>query len=180
MEPYLAYRAGMSLNRIAQTYGIANIRLLLDTMEHGLDQLNPYFDRDEFLAKARTALEIRRRDSGVGAERAAAAKKASTTPPEEESTQKRGAEWATIESTQPVRPQRRRALKPDLPWSGMPAKPYQRGVWTAAANARHEMADPMLPMTIEIQPSRKEQRKRQLEQGLRVILDTMPPGVRSR
>jgi FixJ family two-component response regulator len=36
------------------------------------------------------------------------------------------------------------------------------------------MAEPKLPLTIAIKPSRKDQRKRQLEQGLLVILDTRP------
>jgi DNA-binding NarL/FixJ family response regulator len=75
---------------------------------------------------------------------------------------------------QPVRPQVRRPLKPDLPWSGAPAQPYQRSAWTAAASARGEMAEPKLPISIEISPSRKDQRKRQLEQGIGVLLDTMP------
>jgi hypothetical protein len=181
MEPYLAFRDGMSLSRIAKTYGIANVRLLLNTMERGLDKLDPHLNRKQFLAKARTAVEIRRRDAGIGAERAAAEREAFTKPPEEESTQKRGAEWATVDSMQPVRPLRRRLLKPDQPWSGGPPRPLHRPVSTVtAAEVRHEMAEQepaaesKLPLTIAISPSRKEEQKRQLEQGLLVILDEMP------
>src|SRR5258708_1333415 len=39
LEPYFAFRDGMSLSRIATTYGIANIRLLLDKVEQVLNQL---------------------------------------------------------------------------------------------------------------------------------------------
>jgi hypothetical protein len=35
MEPYLAFRDGMSVNRIAKTYGIANVRLLLELSNAG-------------------------------------------------------------------------------------------------------------------------------------------------
>jgi DNA-binding NarL/FixJ family response regulator len=35
-------------------------------------------------------------------------------------------------------------------------------------------AEPKLPLTIAISPSRKDQQKRQLEQGILVLLDTMP------
>jgi hypothetical protein len=176
MEPYLAFRDGMSLNRIVTKYGIANIRLVLNRIECGLVQLDPHIDRNQFLAKARTALEIRRRDAGVGRERAAAERAASIKPPEDESAQKRGAEWATVDSMQPVRPQIRRKLKVDLPWSGAPAQPYHRSEWTTAREQMGEQqpAEFKLPLTIAIKPSRKDQRKRQLEQCLLIILDEMP------
>jgi hypothetical protein len=122
LEPYLAFRDGMSLSRIATTYGIANIRLLLDKIEQGLNQLEerPGFNRKYFLTKAKLAIEIRRRDAGVGAARAAAERAALAKPAEAESTEKRGAEWATIDnisiprSVSAARPSRKR----DEPWIG--------------------------------------------------------------
>jgi len=123
LEPYLAFREGMSLSRIATTYGVANIRLLLDKIEQGLNQLErerPYFDRKYFLTKAKRAIEIRRRDAGVGAARAAAERAALAKPAEAESTEKRGAEWATIDhiclprAVRHARPSR----KKDEPWIG--------------------------------------------------------------
>src|SRR5258708_36448467 len=91
----------MSLSRIETTYGIANIRLILDKVEQVLNQLErerPYFNRGYFLSKAKRAIEIRRRDAGVGAARAAAERAALAKPAEAESKEKRGAEWATIEN----------------------------------------------------------------------------------
>ncbi len=129
LEPYFAFRDGMSLGRIATTYGIANVRLLLDTIERGLNQLEqekPYFKREHFLTKAKRAVEIRRRDAGVGAALAAAEKAALAKPAEAESTEKRGAEWATIDHIWIPRAVRaaRSSRKKDEPWIG-DAKPRQ-------------------------------------------------------
>ena len=62
LEPYLAFRDGMSLSRIATTYGIANVRRVLDTIERGLDQLErekPYFNRELGGRSAQKRLTLR-------------------------------------------------------------------------------------------------------------------------
>jgi hypothetical protein len=135
----------------------------------------PRFNRGTFLNRLERAVDKRRRDARIGAERAAAKRDAFTKPPEGESPEKRGAEWATINHIPRVDGKTKKPEpKRDLPWSGAPAKPYHRSEWTAAADARQEMAEPKLPLTIAISPSRKDQRKRQLEQRLLIILDEMP------
>jgi len=127
LAPYIAFLDGQSLGRIVTTYGIANIRLFLDTVERWLDQLErdrPYFNRKYFLTKAKRAVEIRRRDAGVGAARAAAERAAMAKPAEPESTEKRGAEWATINHISIPRARATRpARKKDEPWVGTPLGP---------------------------------------------------------
>ena len=122
MEPYFAFRDGMDLRRIVKTYGVVNIRKVLDTLERVLkkaEQERPYFDREYFLGKAKRAVEIRRRDAGVGAERAAAEKAALAKPAEPESTEKRGREWATVDHVWAPRGDRiARPLRKDEPWVG--------------------------------------------------------------
>ena len=122
LEPYLAFCDGQNLARIVTTYGIANIRLFLDTVERWLDQLErdrPYFNRKYFLTKAKRAVEIRRRDAGVGTARAAAERAAMAKPAEAESKEKRGAEWATINHIDISRPRAARPVrKKDQPWVG--------------------------------------------------------------
>jgi hypothetical protein len=183
IEPYLAVQRGMSLGEAARKFNVAHIEQRMERVEMWLslcEQL-PRFRRATFLNRLERAVEKRRRDAGIGAESAAAQRAALTKPPEEESTQKRGAEWATINHIPRVDGKTKKPEpKRDQPWSGTPAQPYHRSVWTAAADARHEMAEPKLPLTIAISPSRKEQRKRQLEQCLLIILDEMPPSAHRR
>jgi hypothetical protein len=185
IEPYLAVQRGMSLGEAARKFNVAHIQQRMERVEMWLslcEQL-PRFKRATFLNRLERAVEKRRQDAAIGAERADAQREAFTKPPEEESPEKRGAEWATINHIPRVdRKTRKPEPKRDLPWSGAPAQPYHRSVWTTAADARDQMgeqqpAEPKLPLTIAISPSRKEQRKRQLEDGLLIILDTMPPGA---
>jgi hypothetical protein len=180
IEPYLAVQRGMSLGEAARKFNVAHIQQRLERVEMWLslcEQL-PRFNRGRFLNRLERAVEKRRRDAVIGAERAAAKREASTKLPEPESTQKRGAEWATINHIPRVDGKAKKPEpKRDLPWSGAPAQPYRRDVWTAAVDARHEMAEPKLPLTIAISPSRKDQRKRQLDKGLLIILDEMPPSA---
>ena len=72
MEPYFAFRDGMDLRRIVKTYGVVNIRKVLDTLERVLKKRNRSgltLIASIFSVRPNAPWEIRRRDAGVGAER---------------------------------------------------------------------------------------------------------------
>jgi hypothetical protein len=181
LEPYLAFHDGMSLGQIVKKFGVADIRRVLDRMEE------EFGHRDRFLARAKRAVGIRRRDAGIGAKRAAEERAAFTKPPEPESTIKRGKEWASVEHIYVPRVATAPRSKPkvkDLPWSGDPSppSPVRAAVSSAAAETNQKMSGkrpevferPAVVVPTTILAGKRKNRKRQLEQGLLRILETMP------
>jgi hypothetical protein len=71
IEPYLAVKRGMSLGEAARTFNVAHIQQRLERVEMWLslcEQL-PRFNRGTFLNRLERAVEKRRRDARIGAER---------------------------------------------------------------------------------------------------------------
>jgi len=182
VEPYLAIQRGMSLGEAARTFGIADVQRHLADVEMWLSLCEqfPKFNRSTFLARLERAVEKRRRDEGIGAERAAAEKAAFNKPEEESAAKRRGSEWATIEHIPRVVSARKppQAVNWDLPWSGQPSQPYRRTQEPRAQCVVDLVREPMvrLPpsLAITIPQSHTHDRRRELEQGLLFILETMP------
>lgn len=176
LEPYFAFRDGMDLSKIVKRYGVANIRKILDTLERVLkkaEQERPYFDREYFLAKAKRAVGIRRRDTRIGAERTAAEKAALAKPAEPENTEKRGAEWATVDHIPVPRAARTATpLRKDAPWAGDSKPAFRRAPFVRIAqDAKKDVAQAPV---VKIHRTPKQKRRRELEQGLLVVLEEMP------
>ena len=184
LEPYFAFRDGMDLSRIVKLYGVANIRKILDTLERVLkkaEQERPYFDREHFLAKAKRAVAIRRRDAHVGGERAAAEKAALAKPAEPESTEKRGREWASIDHI--VAPRAARTATPlrkDAPWIGDAKAAFRQPPFVRITQDENAKKDTAQAPVVKIQRTSKQKRRRELERGLLFILEEMPDSAAKR
>jgi hypothetical protein len=173
VEPYLAVQRGMPVDEAAQRFEIADIHRHLADVDTWLSlcELLPRFDRATFLARLEDAVDRRRRDAGMGAALAAIEREAFTKPTEPESVEKRGAEWATIDNIEVPRKAKRLTLKKDRPWKGTPALPPTRTRLAVEEKRKTTTSSLGAQPVIDIPPPRMQVRKRELEQGLLVILD---------